>query len=545
MLFKDFGLYIDDYYRITKILISIREGVVEILTTIFSSPVNVRPLHGAFIYALSYAGFSFGGLGGIYIIGFVILSINAILCFVLINTLAKNELTSLIGSLAFVLYPASTTKIWITAALGIQPAITLVLLAFVFYLKEMQWLSYLFVVISLFCYETVYWVFFAAPLFFYPWNRSIQNKVLKHGIIMACIFAAFFIFKIVGSDPRLQDSSVSNLLLKSIEHLVEGPFYNLRGQLFFLVKTATIINTSDIIFLIIVSMAITLVISIVGSRKENDNRDLHLIRNGTLVASGNPLFKGNMGNYKLTLIGMVMLILAYPLTLNGSVQTVYGMESRFHLSASIGTAFIYAGVCARILSFFDNLKKGTIGRFLLSIMASLLLLNGIQIQKDYRDAYCVQRRFWQDFLNSYHNFREDTLIFFETQAVKRFRSIPTFDWSSAYILENIYTFPENWERKPRVYVVNKPGLSKILNTMDEITLSDLDKMQFINVVISSDFGRIIDKKNSFIVYYDSVPPNRLISRTTNDFGNRTDKINSGDLNHYSKGVLYKLLLKDI
>jgi hypothetical protein len=543
-LFRDFGLYMDDYYRILKLLLSMREGFWETVSTIFSPPVNVRPLHGGLILALSYAGFNLGGLGGVYVIGYVILSINAMLCFVLIRALTRNELTALIGALAFVLYPGSTTKIWITAALGIQPSITLVLLAFVFYIKEKRWLAYLFAAISLFGYETAYWVFFAAPLFLIPWNRSIRKKLLTHGIIMACIFASFFIFKIVDSDPRLQDNSLRTMLLTSVRHLIDGPIYNIRGQVSVLVKTVTIMDATDIVVLIIGSFTILLTMLVAGPRKDSGDTTMQPGRFGIMAATDPSLFEGNKGNYKLMLIGVVMMILSFPLTLNGSARTVYGMGSRLHLATSIGVVFLYAGVCGCILEFFDNFNQGMIGRVLLSFMASMLILNGIQVQQDYRNAYGVQTRFWQDLTNVCFDFHEDMLIFFDPQSLRYCRSIPIFDWSSAFILENIYEFPEKWKRKPRVYIAKKPGLAGFLDSSDALTLSDLEKAQFISVSIQSDLGRKIDKEKRVFVYYKNNSLTRLTGAASLDAVDRPDKTASHILENYSKGVLYPLLIKN-
>jgi hypothetical protein len=392
-------------------------------------------------------------------------------------------------------------------------------------------------------YETAYWVFLAAPLLLLPWNRSIRKKLFTHGMIMACIFTAFFIFKIVNADPRLQDNSLHTMLLTSIRHLIDGPIYNFRGQVSVIVKTLTIIDAKGIVVLFIGTLSILLTMLVVGPRKDNGSTAMQSGHQGLIAATGPLLFEGNNGNYKLVLIGVVMMVLSFPLTLNGSGRTVYGMGSRLHLATSMGVVFLYAGICGRILDFFDNLNKGIIGRVLLSGMASILILNGVQIQKDYRNAYGVQTRFWQDLANVCPEFHEDMLIFFDPQTLRYCRSIPIFDWSSAFILENIYVFPEKWKRKPRVYIAKKPGLVDFLNSSDVLTLSDLEKMQFISVSIQSDLERKIDKEKSVFVYYKNNSLTCLTGDTSLDAADRPDKTANHNSANYPKGVLYPLLVR--
>ncbi len=88
---------------------------------------------------------------------------------------------------------------------------------------------------------------------------------------------------------------------------------------------------------------------------------------------------------KLISLGILMVILAYPLTLNLSATEIHGTWSRIHLSATLGVAFLGGSVCQIIINLPDflRIKFLPIGAIIISLMFSCLLVYGILIQKDY------------------------------------------------------------------------------------------------------------------------------------------------------------------
>src|SRR5436305_461513 len=84
---------------------------------------SVRPL-GFFLPDLfSFIGDKLGGLPAIYLLGFLIVTLNSFLCYRLLRTRIPRA-AALAGALAFCLFPADTTKILLTHDFQLQPSLT-------------------------------------------------------------------------------------------------------------------------------------------------------------------------------------------------------------------------------------------------------------------------------------------------------------------------------------------------------------------------------------------------------------------------------------
>ena len=69
-----------------------------------------RPLHEGLINLFLLLGFKLGGLPGIYLIGYIILTVNAFLFYGLLKRLSNQQVFVVTGALAFCLFPADTTQ---------------------------------------------------------------------------------------------------------------------------------------------------------------------------------------------------------------------------------------------------------------------------------------------------------------------------------------------------------------------------------------------------------------------------------------------------
>jgi hypothetical protein len=536
LLVNDFGLYIDDYGKISRVMLAMREGNQAIISTIFSSPLNVRFLHGDLIYAFSYIGLKLGGVRGIYLIGFFILSINSILTYKLLMRTTGNTVCSFMGAAAMVLYPVATVKVWLTAALGIQPALTLLLLSFIFYLKEKRFLPYLLATTSLFCYETFFWVFISAPLLVKRRSHQLIFQMAWHVAILSSIFTAYFFFKSFVSDPRLEEYGIADLFYTSLKHLIQGPYTNLVGNITILVKTLVSLNLLNLCLGLICAAGLFLLLNRLESfdKAKLNFRD----RCNDNGASGYTQTSPTISDcWRILLVGLVMLVSSYPLSFLGGVTSIYGLGTRLHLAGTIGVSFIYAGVAGLVVFLFDKNKR-KVGIALLSVWLSLLILYNFKIQQDYRYTTDVQRKFWAELIRLCPDLTDGTLIFFYPNNLRRTGSIPIFDWSTSYVLEKLYDFPSNWSNPPRVYVIKKPDWQDILFSDDSLTLSRLDEKGIVNVVNESDLERKIDTSKSIFLVYENGSLLRLSGRGKSIRESGKKNI----FGRLQKGVLYNTLI---
>ena len=127
----DFGLYEDD---LTHLPTAVTMSGAELLQFVFDPVRNLRlygnghPLHFTLIFTLANLGWRLGDLNGPYWIGFVIGAINVALVCALFTRVHSKAL-GVLGGLAYVLYSADTTQAFLTHSLGLQPSITLFLIA--------------------------------------------------------------------------------------------------------------------------------------------------------------------------------------------------------------------------------------------------------------------------------------------------------------------------------------------------------------------------------------------------------------------------------
>jgi hypothetical protein len=537
---NDFGLYIDDYYRIPVMMQAIREGYKAVISLILSSPLNVRPLHGDLIHAFSLLGLKLGGIPGIYLIGFLILSINSFLAFLLLRRITGNFVCAFIGALALVLYPVTTVKIWLTAALGIQPALTLLLLSFIFYVQGRRILPYVLTAISLFSYETFFWVFISAPLLVGRWSRKLFYRVILHVAILSSIFILFFAFKSVDLDPRLADNSIKNLFFISVNHSIIGPCFNLAGNLWIPIKTLIKLNWMNLFFGVICAFGLFFILIKTGLREtpyrqsEGNVEGIDPEDATTSPTVSNP--------WRVLLVGLIMLISAYPLSFLGTVRTFYGIGSRLHLAGVIGVSFIYAGIGGLTIRFAGSINKRKIGFAILSVWLSLLIVYNFQVQKDYRRARNIQRGFWTELTTLCPDMTDGTLVFFYPGEHDLVKSISPFDWSTSFVLDKLYDFPSKWAHPPNVYVIDKDGWRNILFSGANLTLSDLAKKHIIEIVDRSDIRRKIETNKSIFLVYENGSLRRLARGVLPGGGSFREKPGDYQLKDLKKGVLYSYLV---
>ena len=229
---SEFGLYEDDW---TVIPIAADMNLEE-LTEFVSDHVTHfrgkgRPLHHTFIYTLSFLGWNIGELDGIYFLGFVIVSLNAILFYLLVRRIHSHRL-ALVGALAFALYSADTTQAFLTHSLGLQTALTLFLLASHSYISHKYVLSYILILASLLTYETIYFVFLAVPLLCLPLDRAWPKAMAKHIVITLAIFFGVFLIRIDLGDLNAANLSTNAPLSSSLRHMVLGPIWSLRSYVY-------------------------------------------------------------------------------------------------------------------------------------------------------------------------------------------------------------------------------------------------------------------------------------------------------------------------
>ncbi|MBM3123429.1 MAG: hypothetical protein FJZ97_14770, partial [Chloroflexi bacterium] len=221
---REFGLYEDDLTIIPRaVTMSGSDLVNHVFTYIVRLYGHGRPLSDSLIYVGSWLGWRLGGLTGIYVLGFAFFGLNCILVFLLARRVAGQQV-ALLSGLAFAVFPADTTQAFLTHSLGLQPALTLALLALHAYLSNRVWLSWLLAALVLFTYETPFGVIAAGPLLAPgPWDRARARRWLLHGVVMAVVLVSVLGVRVAISDDRVTGIPFPWIVLTPLERMLQGP----------------------------------------------------------------------------------------------------------------------------------------------------------------------------------------------------------------------------------------------------------------------------------------------------------------------------------
>jgi hypothetical protein len=155
--------------------------------------------------------------------------------------------------------------------------------------------------------------------------------------------------------------------------------------------------------------------------------------------------------FKLLIIGVALLILAYPLTFTIRAYAISGRDTRVHIAAVIGAAMIWACIGWLFLALAESFGRRRIGVTLFSGLFAFLVGYGFVIQKDYIDAWKYQQEFWTELTQIASDAGEGTVILVEPVGLKDVRQIGANTWNLPRVLDQIFVFPSDWENPPRVY----------------------------------------------------------------------------------------------
>ncbi|PSB59214.1 hypothetical protein [Chamaesiphon polymorphus] len=467
-----FGLYEDDWNRIPNIIgLSWSEIFNKV---VFETSGQGRPFHDGFIFLFSFLGIKLGGLQYAYAIGAAIVSANACLFYLLLNKIYNNRVFAVTGALTFCLFPADTTRDYLTHSLGIQPSLTFLLIALHCYTSGRIKLAYPIVFLSLIAYEPVFTVFFAAPLFNKKWDSKLPKELVRHALILtSIIILTLIVRKIVG------EGQVSQFGLQSIVLLVLNPIVGSITSLAMLVyrplETLFKFNTELWPFCLLAFIGCAGLFAYLKVESLHKVFSLHaLVRSKRFLKI--PEAFEPYGKPIIT--GLVALMLAYPLAMTSYGFAISGRTTRVHVAAIIGTSILSACICSAILVTASKYDRKRLAVWGLAGFFALLVGFGLRVQQDYQLMWQHQRGFWSDVVRLCPDLTEGTTIFVEPSGLRDTRQpmpfrpsrgvsdpkqIKGLEWELPQVLDNIYQFPTSWQLKPKAYRLQSDWQEKILS----------------------------------------------------------------------------------
>lgn len=474
-----FGLYEDDFTHISLVLGLHLGGLMnKIGANLARFADHGRPLLGTFIMIFSYVGWHLAGLKGMYLILFILVGTNGLLFYGLLRRL-EGKLFAMLGGLGFVLFPADTTHAFLSHSFGMQPSLGCLLLAFHAYLSDRRTVAYALAALMLFTYETPFPVFLVAPLLIAPCNRKTVKTLGGHTIRMALILAVAVLLRAFLGESRVVDLAVTDAVLVPIRHMLIGPLVGF-GAYFY--KTAKLLPNLDVV-LGITTASLTLVATLVLLWTETHSppgawalrlpglaagiRDV-LIRR---PASRNNLRVKTSRYLRLAGIGILMLVLAYPLTFTTTPIALVSRGTRVHAAGAVGAGLLWASFGGLALAISRGYGLAGVIRLAIAVVFGLSLSYDVTVQRDYVQAWHSERDFWQGVLGRAPDIGDGTMVLVEGELPPEPSQIGANTWAVPVILSQMVSFPTSWGTIPRVYRLIPEWKSTILTIDGELQLN--------------------------------------------------------------------------
>ena len=444
-----FGLYEDDLTRIPSAfsmnLSEIWNHWCFLMTRYFAN----RPLHEGFIYTLSWLGWQINGLQGAYWIGYSITVVNIGLFYFLLRRLHSRYL-GLLGGLAYALFSADTTQAYLTMSLGGQLSNTLLLAAFHVYLFGPKWISYVLVYpIILFAYETPFLVFMAAPVLDVTRNRkSIWRDLFIHTCILFVMLLSSFVMRYAQGGGISFEMSYRETVEIALKHIIQGPLVAMGTYLLRPYQALKMLNPD---VGIVSSASFLVLVAYLWIVKSPDSLDPRQILDAVRLRRISVLNVQMRNLLQLSLAGLIMLLLAYPMTFTTRLTAISGRTTRGHLAGVSGASMLLAVFSYVIVALFAHYRREKVAIALLSGWFALLVGFGIVVQLDYVRAWQNQKDFWTELLPLIPDADSGTAILVQPEGLEDVLQIGANTWNLSRVLDQLYNFPLETSLVPRVY----------------------------------------------------------------------------------------------
>jgi len=422
--FADFGLYEDDYWFISEAMGKDPSYLLARLQTAIHLPQG-RPFGFFLPDLLSWVGDKLGGLPAIYLLGFLVVSLNTYLCYRLLRARVPLAAAA-VGAAVFCLFAADTTKIFLTHDFQLQPSLTFALLSGLAYAARRPALAYVLSAGSLLAYENGFLGLFALPLLLRPWDRRLPRELVRHVLILVGIIALAVMVRFLVGESRATESvgSVGEIVPKVVGSLLIGPPRSLAAML---IMPARALPTWDIETAILGILTLALFGALLWYLPRPGGRRREALEVGAA--------------------GLVMLVLSYLLAFTHYPPVaLVGRGTSVHLGATLGMAVVGAAVAWLVLQAWPRLGVAVLAAYV-ALAAGYYVI----IERDFITSWHLQRAFWRQVAACCSDVQDGTVLLYELQPDQETTFIFTNSWGDALVLGETLRFPSEWTSPPRLF----------------------------------------------------------------------------------------------
>ncbi len=489
---SEFGLYEDDLTFIPGAIEATFDEVLRIISGYFSTLAEQgRPFMWSFVILFAHLGWRLGGLQAMYLLAFSIWFVNILLFVFLLKRLRVPFFFAAVAGLSYVLFSADTNQAFLFNAYGLQPAISFLLIALHLYLVQnrWRWLAYLFLALVMFTYETPFWLFLAAPLLTQDTGKTLWRKVWVNTALTTVIFLVIYVLRVAVGESRVASLGFPEILITPIKHMLVGPLVSIGT---FALRIIQVLRQVSVQALLAAGLSGGLIFALLfwlGRSMERAPISLLPFKRGWWER------QDALTQQMLRLLGagIMMLVFAYPLTFILRPYAVSGRETRVHMAAVLGSAFLIASILTLLYGAIRQKGLSTGLLIIVSLVLGFNLAYGIYIQEGYQRAWDLQQRFWTQLIPLIGDVKEGTAILVQPEGLEDVHYIDANTWNLPKLLPQMYIFPEKWAAEPQVFRLIDGWQDNIIRVPGYFTLDGSNT--YANMVVFGDFLQ----KNTILV----------------------------------------------
>ncbi len=413
-----------------------------------------RPLGFLLGLIIPYFGYQLGGVPGMFVLGWIILSVNTLLFYYLLRRCLRPPLP-LFGAMFFLLFPADTTRPFLCHAHVLQPSLMFLLVAGHFYLNGRWWrraLSYVVIAACLVTYETALLPFLAVPLLERARDRRWLIRFGLHGVIVGAIVVAVYVTRMHGGEYRAVEASASKF--KTVGEIVAGSIIGpvavakacvqraFQGARDLFLRPAELIGFIAALGVFVLSFGL-------GYRRARVSDDASRVLLSIDVRRAARFGAAAM------LVSYLFCFTHFP------PWCTEGQETSVHLAATIGACTLLAAGAGNVYLLRPRqalLRRcwPAVSLFLIALYFTLIFSSSLDVQKAYVSLWRQKQQFWTQVLDLCPDIREGTMVVCDGQLAQPVIDhhaiwfMPPNCWSDSLVLRYSYQMPGAWKVIPQV-----------------------------------------------------------------------------------------------
>jgi hypothetical protein len=417
---RNIGFYSDDQtFAVRPLSWSAADFNLWLRTKTISYPEpQGRPLGFTLGVVFAYLGDRLDGVDGMFIIGWCILSLNAILFYYLLRRCFSPPMP-LLGTLAFIL----------------QPSLTFTLSAAHLYLNgslPRRILSYFIATLCLITYESAMLPFVAIPMLEISRDEKWRRRFIRHIVTVFLIIAFIGLTRKLGHEYRTEEANSSKItvLLDIVAGTVIGPAAAIST---FAIRIWNVLqhlwqSPVDTAAMLAAALVFALVLR--------------------LTAKGSRA--GSVPSKEITRaiqFGLLALVASYLLSFTHFPPVcLQGQTTSVHFAGVIGGATLFAAAC----SWLMNRSRPWVATATIAIYLGILFSWAQVVQSGYVTLWQERQQFWTRLIDLCPDLTDGTLIICDNQPPQPNSLMPVSCWSDSVVLEESFAFPDSFAQTPQV-----------------------------------------------------------------------------------------------